>query len=99
MYDLSESQFVASTQLRTLRRSSLCTMAAPYLVRVKVEPADDDVIEFSESSNGDIPTQSPPIPHSVRRRCPTLLVPIEHFIPHPPLTQGHLNALLTVYGG
>ena len=59
VYGLSESQFAASTQLRTPRRSSLCTMTAPYRVRVKVEPADVDVIELSESSNGDVPTERP----------------------------------------
>ena len=59
VYGLSESQFVASIQLRTPRCSSLCTMAGPYPVKVKVEFADDDVIELSESSDGDIPTQTP----------------------------------------
>ena len=70
VYGLSESQFVASTQLRTPRRSSLCTMAAPYPVKVKVEPADDDVIELSESSDGDIPTQTPVEP-SHPSQCPS----------------------------
>ena len=59
VYGLSESQFVAFTQLRTPRRSSLCTMTTPYPVRVKVEPADIDVIELSKSSDGDVPTQKP----------------------------------------
>ena len=59
VYGLSESQFAASTQLRTLRRSSLCTMTAPYPVRVKVEPANVDVIELSESSDGNVPTHRP----------------------------------------
>ena len=57
VYGLSESQFAASTQFHTPRRSSLCTITAPYPVKVKVEPADVDVIELSKSSNGDVPTQ------------------------------------------
>ena len=59
VYGLSESQFAASTQLRTPRRLSLCTMTAPYLVRVKVEPADVDVIVLSKSFDGDVPTYRP----------------------------------------
>ena len=59
IYGLTESQFATSTQLRTPRRSSLCSMTAPYPVRVKVEPADVDVIELSKSSDSDIPTQRP----------------------------------------
>ena len=59
VYGLSESQFAASTQLRTPQCSSLCTMTVPYPVRVKVEPADVDVIKLSESSDGDVPTQRP----------------------------------------
>ena len=56
VYGLSESQFAASMQLCTPRCSSLCTMTAPYPMRVKVEPGDVDVIELSESSDGDVPT-------------------------------------------
>ena len=70
VYGLTESQFEASTQLRTSRRSSLCTMIAPYLVRVKFEPTDVGVIELTESSNGDVPTQRP-IEPSRPLQCPS----------------------------
>ena len=70
VYGLSESQFVASTQLRTPRRSSLCTMAGPYPVKVKVEPTNDDVIELFESSDGKIPTETPVEP-SHPSQCPS----------------------------
>ena len=46
-------------------------MTAPYPVRVKVEPADVDVIELSESSDSDVPTQRPVEP-SHPSQCPSL---------------------------
>ena len=70
VYGLTELQFEASTQLRTPRRSSLCTMTAPYPVRVKVEPTDVDVIELSESSDSDVSTQRPVEP-SHPSQCPS----------------------------
>ena len=89
VYGLTESQFKASTQLRTPQRSSMCTMTAPYPVRVKVEHADVDVIDLSESSDSGVPTQRPVQP-SHPTHCPSSPThsssPRREFHP-PPATQ------------
>ena len=93
VYGLSESQFAASTELRTPRRSSLCTMTAPCPVGVKVELANVDVIELSESSDSGVPTQRPVEP-SHPSQCPSSpshsCSPRRAFHP-PPATQSRAS--------
>ena len=65
VYGLTSFKMAVHTQLLTSCRSSYCIMTAPPMVRVKVEPRVQTVIDLSESE-GDVVPQQPhllPIPY------------------------------------